>query len=190
MTTGKKLVSAATALVDAGGEQAVTLRAVAAATGLSHNAPYKHFASRDALLAAVAAQDFRAFRGIFRDAQRAKQAPEGQLTAALEDIIAFSEQHPGRYRLLLSNPIVASQEGELRDAAGDAFRTFTEIIDSCQTVGVLPAAPNEILAGIVFATMHGLIDAQSSGRLQAGHGVNDVRTTLQLFLRLLQPREV
>ena len=58
MTTDRKLVAAATALLDSQGEKAVTLRAVGHACGLSHNAPYKHFVSRDALLAAVAPADF------------------------------------------------------------------------------------------------------------------------------------
>lgn len=45
MTTNKRLIEAAAA----GGEEAVTLRAA----GMSRNAPYKHFANRSALLAAV-----------------------------------------------------------------------------------------------------------------------------------------
>jgi AcrR family transcriptional regulator len=54
MTTHKKLIAAAKRLLDTGGDQAVTLRAVGHACGISHNAPYKHFKNRDALLAAVA----------------------------------------------------------------------------------------------------------------------------------------
>ncbi len=42
VTTDKKLIVAASALRDSGGEEAVTLRAVAHASGISHNAPYKH----------------------------------------------------------------------------------------------------------------------------------------------------
>ena len=54
MNTSERLVTAAAELLDAGGEAAVTLRAVGSAIGVSHNAPYKHFVSRDDLLAAVA----------------------------------------------------------------------------------------------------------------------------------------
>jgi AcrR family transcriptional regulator len=46
VTTDKKLILAATTLLDAGGEDAVTLRAVGHASGISHNAPYKHFKTR------------------------------------------------------------------------------------------------------------------------------------------------
>lgn len=41
----------------------VTLRGVAAAIGVLHNAPYKHFSSRDDLLAPVATADLAAMSG-------------------------------------------------------------------------------------------------------------------------------
>ena len=46
MTKDKRLIIAATALPDSGGEGAVTLRTVGHASGIPHNAPYKHFESR------------------------------------------------------------------------------------------------------------------------------------------------
>ena len=49
MTKGKRLIATAVALLDSGGENAVTLRAVGHDSDVSHNAPYKHFKSRDAL---------------------------------------------------------------------------------------------------------------------------------------------
>jgi len=40
------LIVAATALLDSGGEDAVTLRTVGHASGIPHNSPCKHFESR------------------------------------------------------------------------------------------------------------------------------------------------
>src|SRR5260370_40371186 len=51
------LISAAARLLDQGGPAAVTLRAVAKAVGVSHNAPYKHFHDKEDLLAAIAARE-------------------------------------------------------------------------------------------------------------------------------------
>ena len=188
MTTDKRLVAAAAALLDAGGEPAVTLRAVATATGLSHNAPYKHFASRNALLAAVATEDFRALGRLFERARRSRRVPVEQLHFALDGVRRFSERHQGRYRLLLSNPVVAAQEGALKVAASEAFRAFAAIVEACQATGALPAAPSGALTGLVFATLNGLIDAESSGRLEAEKGLNDVKSSMDLFIRLLSPR--
>jgi hypothetical protein len=52
--TRETLVSAAAELLDRGGPDAVTLREVGHLAGVSHNAPYKHFAGKESLLAAVA----------------------------------------------------------------------------------------------------------------------------------------
>jgi AcrR family transcriptional regulator len=46
MTKDRRLIVAATALLDSGGEGAVALRTVGHASGIPHNAPYKHFESR------------------------------------------------------------------------------------------------------------------------------------------------
>ncbi len=52
------LITAALAAVEQDGPDAVSLRDLAQSLGVSRAAPYRHFADRDALLAAVAAQGF------------------------------------------------------------------------------------------------------------------------------------
>jgi AcrR family transcriptional regulator len=58
-STRDRLVEAAAGLLDEGGVPAVTLREVGRRAGVSHNAPYKHFAGKEELLAAVAAAQLR-----------------------------------------------------------------------------------------------------------------------------------
>ena len=59
-TTRNSILRAATKLLDQSGPDGVTLRGVAQIAGLSHNAPYKHFQDKEALLAGVAARELRA----------------------------------------------------------------------------------------------------------------------------------
>ena len=73
LNTGERLVEAAAALLDSGGEAAVTLRAVAQAVGVSHSAPYRHFADRAALLAAVAERDFGTLTDAFSAADKTRR---------------------------------------------------------------------------------------------------------------------
>ena len=56
------LVDAAFELVGEGGAEAVSVREAARRAGVSPGAPFRHFASRDALLAAVAEEAQRRFR--------------------------------------------------------------------------------------------------------------------------------
>ncbi len=56
----RALVAAARALLEESGPEALSLRDVARRVGVSHNAPYRHFPTKQALLAAVAAEEFAA----------------------------------------------------------------------------------------------------------------------------------
>lgn len=52
------LLDVAEDLLEEGGVGALSLREVARRADVSHNAPYRHFASKDELLAALAASGF------------------------------------------------------------------------------------------------------------------------------------
>ena len=54
----KTLLEAAVALIGEAGPRGFTLREVARRAGVSHNAPYRHFAGKDELLVAVAQEGF------------------------------------------------------------------------------------------------------------------------------------
>ncbi|MFE7031792.1 TetR/AcrR family transcriptional regulator [Streptomyces sp. NPDC057621] len=186
MSTAQRLVAAAAELLDEGGQAAVTLRAVGSATGVSHNAPYKHFTSRDDLLAAVAAADFTAIAESWRTIGESSLDPVERLLDALDVVIRFSGDHPARYRLLFGTPDVAAQGGTLGEAAETALQVFSNIVVDCQKTGALPASSSNNLGIIIFATAHGLIDADASGRLRSRSGWTDVRAGLRFLIGLLQ----
>lgn len=186
MKTAERLVAAAAELLDHGGQAAVTLRAVATATGVSHNAPYKHFDSRDDLLAAVAAADFTAIAERWRTiAAGPGNDSRRRLLDALDVVIEFSASHPARYRLLFGTPEVAAHGELLGEAAELALQTFSDIVARCQRDAVLPASPSHNLGILIFATVHGLIDADASGRLRSRTGWSDIRTGMRHHLDLL-----
>ena len=189
MTTDRKLVAAATALLDSDGERAVTLRAVGHACGLSHNAPYKHFASRDALLAAVATADFGWLKGAFHAVGRSGAKPTAKLKDALAVVVDYSVEHPARYHLLFHHPGIAAQKGELEKAALAAFGEFLAIVEACQAARELPATPKTSLASLLFATMHGLIALEASGRMHPEKGLTGVGRSLELLVHLLSPHQ-
>ncbi len=187
MTTDQKLILAATALLDSGGEDAVTLRAVGHASGISHNAPYKHFESRDALLAAVATRDFVIMADAFKAVGKSSAKPATKLMKALKVVVDFSVEHPARYRLLFHDPAIAAQKGELEKNAFAAFAEFVLIVQECQAAQSLPDVPTTTVAGLLFATMHGLIALEASGRMHAEKGLSGVQSGLTTLVRLLSP---
>ena len=185
MTTDEKLVAAAGALLDAGGEAAVTMRSIGQAVGVSHNAPYKHFKDRNALLAAVAMADFEVLTIAFGEARRSSTEPRAKLRRALQVVIDYGHERPARYKLLFSDAAIAARGGELERVALAVFGEFAAIVRECQVAGHLPEMPNLTLTGLLFAAMHGLMDLEAGGRMRPEKGLAGVLDSMDHLLRLL-----
>ncbi|UPY37281.1 TetR-like C-terminal domain-containing protein [Sediminicoccus sp. KRV36] len=98
------LLDAADALLDQGGDGAVSLREAARMAGVSPTAAYRHFADKDALLAALALRGFEAF-----GAAMAAAVARGDVTpyvARGRAYIRFALARPGRFRLMFG-PLLA-----------------------------------------------------------------------------------
>lgn len=111
------LLDAADALLDEGGDGAVSLREAARRAGVSATAAYRHFADKDALLAALAARHFVAFgqalgRVDFQEKGRA--------------YVRFALARPGRFRLMFG-PLLgrAKQHPALDQASTASFEALT-----------------------------------------------------------------
>ena len=185
MKTRERIIGAAAELLDSGGEAAVTLRAVAKAAGISHNAPYKHFDDRNALLAAVATRDFAMLTKTFEKLRQERVKPLTKLKKALRAFSEYGREYPHRYQLLFSDPDIAKQEGELQKAAMASFSAFADLVGECQTAKVLPRVPTVELAGLLYASVHGLIDLQASGRMKTEKGFRGVSDAIALLLNVL-----
>lgn len=178
-------MAAAAALLDSGGESAVTLRAVGHAVGVSHNAPYKHFKDRSALLAAVAIEDFTMLTTAFVSIRESPSGPMDKLKRALETFIDYGHEYPSRYRLLFSNPGIAGQGGDLEKAAVGSFVEFAAIVRECQSSQDLPETSNVALTGLLYASVHGLIDIEAGGRMRREKGLTSVQESANLLIDLL-----
>ena len=95
------LIDTALGLLDAEGVEAVTIRAVARASGVSHAAPANHFADRRALLTALAVQCFGDLCAGSTAARAAAPAsPQVRITAFADAYVAYALAHPNRYRMM------------------------------------------------------------------------------------------
>jgi AcrR family transcriptional regulator len=182
-STKEKLISAAAKLLDSGGQTAVTLRAVAELVDVSHNAPYRHFPDRSALLAAVAERDFVLLRQAFEDSGRARDAEKALHIASLA-LIGYARKHKARYRLLFSDPDL-SPEPNLKDAAMASFQAFSLIVARCQGEGILPRVDPVAMTGLIYASLHGAIDLELGGRAGGTKGLGNIEGSIGLLFRLL-----
>ena len=184
-STKERLIAAASDLLDAGGQGAVTLRAVAEVVGVSHNAPYRHFRDRSALLAAVAERDFDRFTQAFQAKADDLLDARTSLRAAVTVVIAYAREHPARYRLLFSDPDLISADGTLKVAAFGSFQAFAAIVQRCQAGRSLRSIETAKLTGLIYATLHGAIDLELGGRAREAKGLGSIEATVDLLLGLL-----
>ena len=175
-TTRESLLVAATALLDAGGPEGVTLREVGRRAGVSHNAPYKHFADKQALLAAVAARELADYAALL--------AVEGDLAATMRAYIARALRHPARFRLVYGPWTVDSIE--LARAAEEAWAALLASVVAAQEAGDLPAGPPSRLANLIRSVAHGAIDLALAGHLAKGDEPTTPQEVVDDFVALLR----
>jgi AcrR family transcriptional regulator len=112
------LVASGLELLDAEGVEAVTIRAVARAAGVSHAAPVNHFADRRALLTAIAADCLRDLMQGIEAAQQPMVAPRDRIFALVDAFHAYGLANPNRYRLMWRQ--------DMLDAADPALKSQTD----------------------------------------------------------------
>lgn len=115
------LLDAAEAVLAARGVQGLTLRDVAREAGVSHGAPYHHFASLNGLLAAVAQRGFETLAEALGAAVAVPDTRERLLRIA-QTYVACARAQPERFRLMFG-PLLATkaEHPALAQAAGRAF---------------------------------------------------------------------
>jgi AcrR family transcriptional regulator len=183
--TRDQLIEMAARLLDEGGVEAVTLREVGRLAGVSHNAPYKHFANKEALLAAIAARELARRRTALAATVEQGRSADEVLRTTLHGYVAWALDRPARFKLTFGTWSVDSEE--LRVAAHEAQTMLIDIVAAAQKAGALPAGDPVRLASLVRALAHGAADLASAGHLARdgkGHaGPDDLVDDLLRYLR-------
>jgi AcrR family transcriptional regulator len=167
------MIKAALELVTREGVAGLTLRGAARRAGVSQAAPYRHFADKQALLAAVAEEGFRAMTA----AMRAAAAPHGadplrRFHALGAAYVRFARDHPSQFRVMFG-PEVAERSAHpgLAQAAGETFSLLVEAIQACQRARLVRDDPAAELAISAWSVVHGVSALLVDGQL--AHLVSD-----------------
>lgn len=178
------LVNAAAELLDGGGPAAVTLREVGKRAGVSHNAPYKHFRSKEDLLAAIASRELDRQSRAMSAAGSEKQALVA-LRTLMHGYIRWARAYPQRFRLTFGAWTHDSQE--LGEAAARSRMHLIAIAKAAQAGGELPSGNPERIAYMMLALAHGAVDLALAGHLSArGKGAADPEMLVDDLVGLLR----
>jgi AcrR family transcriptional regulator len=114
------LEHAALELVAEKGPHGFSLNEASRRAGVSVAAPYKHFADREALLAALAATGYREQRKRFAAALEAAADPADQLAAFAAAYVRFAAEEPALFDVTFYAGLDKARHPELAEA-GDAL---------------------------------------------------------------------
>jgi AcrR family transcriptional regulator len=155
------LVQAALAEAELGGPEAISISALAKKLGVSQPAPYKHFADRESLLAAVTAEAFRQFSDILRQSI-GKPSKRSKLSRFAQATLEFGLRRNGIYRLMFASrtKACAAKGSELHNAALETFALLLEALEA-PAVGLL----RERSALKIWAALHGVVMLAEQGLL-------------------------
>ncbi|MEY9863342.1 AcrR family transcriptional regulator [Catenulispora sp. GAS73] len=153
-------VRAARELLEEDGSASLSLRAVARRAGVSATAPYRHFAVREQLVSAVAAEGYRELGEQLVAANPAPATPQDLIELAVA-YVRFALERPALFRAMFAEP--CDPTSEERVAAVAAVSEYLQAIVHT----VFPDADPGPLSTAVWALVHGLAFLHLDGKLDA-----------------------
>lgn len=135
--------------------------------GVSHAAPYRHFADKDELILAVVERGFELLDIEIESARKtAGDDPLAQFAASGEAYLDFAMQYPAYYRVMFSGDLLNSQGHEtLRHTSNAAYDRMVSDIRTGQELGLIRKGDPLLQAIAIVSTVHGFVTLTNDNRL-------------------------
>lgn len=197
MELRQQILNASIELIESEGLGALSMREVARRAGVSHQAPYHHFADRQAILAAIAGDGFRQLSEAL---ERALTDPKldalGRLDAGGRAYVEFAVTHRAHFRVMFRPELVdLGNYPEAQAQAQRAFEYLRNLVAGSVGQGAISPALIEGTVILSWAFVHGLSSLAIDGPL--GKAADEERSeakmidaafrAFQKFLRGPQP---
>ncbi|HVF53346.1 MAG TPA: TetR/AcrR family transcriptional regulator [Actinomycetota bacterium] len=144
-------------LIETNDEEAVSIRAVADAVGVTPPSIYLHFSDKNELLFAVCERHFARFDEVIEQAGSGADDPLGSLLLRGRAYVAFGLSHPEHYRIMFMR-----KPGETPDGWQDellrrssAFDHHVSAVTRVAEAGIIEGDPT-VAAIVLWAGVHGI----------------------------------
>jgi len=152
------LQAAGEQLSAAGAGQAVTLRAIARRAGIAAPSIYRHFADRDAVLAALIEEAFAELATAAHEAVQAAPDAAAAVRGVCAAYVTFAAEHPGRYRVLFERSPANIAGGAPAYPAGlAAFDVLVTALEGAVAAGTSTSSDPRADSAALFACLHGVV---------------------------------
>ncbi len=164
----RALLDEALALAAERGPSALNLREAARRAGVTEAAPYRHFRSKEALVAALAEEGFAALLERVRAAlRRAPAAPAARLSALGVAYLRFALERPAHFRVMFGRDLARSHG--FRGVGQRAPACVAELmgeVSRAQRSGRIAGRDPRPAALALWSALHGLASLQADGLLE------------------------
>ncbi|MGC5308997.1 TetR/AcrR family transcriptional regulator [Micromonospora zamorensis] len=175
-----RLVAVGVDLVLSEGQSAVSLREIARRAGVSHGAPRRYFPTHVDLLSAIAREGFADLTARVEETMRdVDPDPRTRLTALARTYLDFAAAHRGMFELMFRHDLLDSGRLRLRDTS---LPLFTVLADLVAQVRRPTDAPAPVLAGALWANLHGIAQLWAWGSLPLATGATEDDALLRAAL--------
>jgi AcrR family transcriptional regulator len=175
-----RLVRVGVDLLAGEGIAALSLREIARRAGVSHGAPRRYFPTHLELLSAIAREGFAALTAQVDEVVRdSREGPRSQLMALGRRYLEFARTNPGMFELMFRHDLLESNRLGLRAISLPLFGTFADLVTRAAP---RTDAPPRVVAGALWASLHGIAVLWGWGSLQLATGTDDVEPLLRSAL--------
>ncbi|MFY0568040.1 TetR/AcrR family transcriptional regulator [Archangium lansingense] len=152
----RALLDASLTLISEEGFGALTLREVARRAGVTHAAPYRHFADKEALLEAVAEEGFRVMTARMKERMARESTPNRRLMACGVAYVLFAMEHPAHFRVMFGPHFTRPPKLGPPGGDTDSFGLLVDSIAEGQRTGEMREGEPRMLALTCWSLVHGL----------------------------------
>lgn len=167
------LIQAGIEILSDEGLKGLSLRKVARRAGVSHAAPYAHFADKQALVAAISTAGYESLYAEFMQLdQQYQDQPLKKMMEVAWCYLQFAVNDPAHFKLTFSGVIEKEQDyPAFVEISQKSFSFVGAMVADCQHAGIIRPGPTDLLAVNIWGAIHGLATLLLEG--QISHTVLD-----------------
>lgn len=180
------------ALIEAGikilaedGMNGFSLRKVARQAGVTHSAPYAHFADKQAMIAAISTDGYKKIHErIVRVKETYPDDPQRQLVETAWEYVQFGFIEPDHFKVTFSGTVEKEREyPDLVEITAQTFEEFRQLIIRCQQCGLIDPGEPDLVAVTLWGLVHGFVNLIQNSMVS--HTVTDRFTRRKMLILVL-----
>ena len=153
------LIQAGIKILAEEGIEGFSLRKVAREAGVTHSAPYAHFADKQAMIAAISTDGYR--KVYERINAVMDQFPDDPLRQFIETAwvyVSFGFDEPDHFKITFSGSVEREREyPALVEMTGKTFDALRQLIIRCQQAGLIDKGEPDLAAVTMWGFAHGFV---------------------------------